>query len=155
MSRTGFNPPPHRLTLHELIALGIDYGEARIGVAATDAAGLMAHPVETVDARAGQAEALRRIAEIAAERGAGTVVVGMPYRLDGSRGSAAQKVEKFIAALRRELPDLEIVAHDERLTTVTAQAKLHEAGRNVKNSRSVIDQAAAVEILQDWLLSNI
>lgn len=130
-------------------ALGIDYGEARVGVAATDDLGMMAHPVETVDVR--KIDPVRRIAKIAAGRGVDVVVVGMPYRLDGSRGTAAEKVEKFVAKIARALPSLQVVTQDERLTTTTAQAKLHAAGRTVKNSRAVIDQAAAVEILQSWL----
>ena len=66
--------------------------------------------------------------------------------------SASAKVEKFIAGLRRVLPEgIEIVTHDERLTTVEAQAHLHAAGRTVKSSREVIDQAAAVVILQHYM----
>jgi putative Holliday junction resolvase len=130
--------------------LGIDHGEARIGVAATDALGMMAHPVETIHVLK-VADPIGRIAEIAAERRIDKIVVGMPFRLDGSVGTAAEKVQKFIAKLQERLPEMEIIPADERLTTVSAQAKLHEAGRNIKNSRSVIDQAAAVTILQDYL----
>ena len=130
--------------------LGIDHGEARIGVAATDALGMMAHPVETIHVLK-VADPIGRIAEIAAERRIDKIVVGMPFRLDGSVGTAAVKVQKFIDALQKRLPEMEIIPADERLTTVSAQAKLHEAGRNIKNSRSIIDQAAAVAILQDYL----
>lgn len=136
-----------------MIALGIDHGDARIGVAASDSAGIMAHPVETIETRSG--DPISRIVELVAERQATSVVVGMPFRLDGSRGTAAEKVQGFIKRLTKALPDeITIIAHDERLSTVSAQAKLHEAGRNVKNSRAIIDQAAAVEILQDWLDAN-
>ncbi len=130
-------------------ALGIDYGEARVGVAASDDLGMLAHPAETIDVR--KIDPVKRIAKIAAERRAEIVVVGMPYRLDGSRGTAAEKVEKFVAKIARALPLLRVVTQDERLTTTTAQEKLHAAGRTIKNSRCVIDQAAAVEILQSWL----
>ena len=131
--------------------LGIDFGEARIGVAGSDEIGLMAHPVETV--HVGKIAApLQRIAEICASRRVGLVVVGMPYRMDGTPGRAAAKVEKFICALRKVLPaEIGIVSHDERLTTVEAQAALHAAGRTVKDSRDVIDQAAAVVILQHYM----
>ena len=79
----------------------------------------------------------------------------MPFRLDGSAGTAAEKVEDFIKRLRKALPvEIEIVTHDERLTTVEAQAQLHAAGRTVKNSREVIDQAAAVVILQHYMDAN-
>ncbi len=130
-------------------ALGIDYGEARIGVAGSDALGMLAHPLETVDAR--RAGALQRIAAIAEQRGAEVLVVGMPYRLDGSRGPAAEGVEAFADRLRAAVPGRRVVTWDERLSTVTAQAKLHAAGRDIRRSRAVIDQAAAVEILQCWL----
>jgi len=131
--------------------LGIDYGEARIGVAGSDEIGLMAHPVETVHVRQ-VADPLSRLAEICEQRRAELVVVGMPYRMDGTAGSAAEKVERFIKRLRKVLPEeVGIVAYDERLTTVEAQAQLHAAGRTVKNSRDVIDQAAAVVILQHYM----
>jgi len=132
-----------------LKALGIDYGEARVGVACSDDLGMLAHPVETIEVR--RIEPVGRIVQIVKERGAGIVVIGMPYRLDGSRGSAAQKVEEFMARVTGALPDLRVISHDERLTTTTAQGKLHAAGRTVKNSRAVIDQAAAMEILQSYL----
>lgn len=131
--------------------LGIDYGEARIGLAASDELGMLAHPVETVHRRE-TPDYLERIAEVVKERRATGVVVGMPLRLDGTRGTAVEKVEKFIAALRTRLPEnVRIETADERLSTVEAQRKLHEAGRTIKNSRNVIDQMAAVVILQDYL----
>ncbi len=131
--------------------LGIDFGDARIGVAGSDEIGLMAHPIETVQVRQ-VADPAARIAEICAQRRVRLVVVGMPYRMDGTAGTAAEKVARFIEKLRAVLPEeIEIVTHDERLTTVEAQAQLHAAGRNVKNSREVIDQAAAVVILQHYM----
>ena len=131
--------------------LGIDFGEARIGVAGSDEVGLMAHPVETIHVRQ-VGDPLARIAEICEERRSQVVVVGMPYRMDGTSGTAAEKVAKFIAKLREKLPEvIEIVSHDERLTTVEAQAQLHAAGRTVKSSRDVIDQAAAVVLLQHYM----
>jgi putative Holliday junction resolvase len=134
--------------------LGIDFGEARIGVAGSDEIGLMAHPVETIHVRE-VADPLARIVEICGVRRSQLVVVGLPYRMDGSSGTAAAKVEKFIEKLRKVLPgDIGIVTHDERLTTVEAQAQLHAAGRTVKNSRGVIDQAAAVVILQHYMDAN-
>lgn len=131
--------------------LGIDFGLARIGVAGSDEIGLMAHPVETVHVRR-IGDPLVRIAEICAQRRVELVVVGMPFRMDGTPGTAAEKVNTFIRKLRKALPEqIEIVPYDERLTTVEAQAQLHAAGRTVKNSRDVIDQAAAVVILQHYM----
>ena len=139
----------HTQFAFRLKALGIDYGEARVGVACSDDIGMLAHPVETIEVS--RIDPINRIVEISAERGTGIIVIGMPYRLDGSRGSAAVKVEKFMARLARALPDHRVNSHDERLTTITAQGKLHAAGRTVKDSRAIIDQAAAMEILQSYL----
>lgn len=130
-------------------ALGIDYGETRIGIAATDPLGILAHPVETIDRR--RTEPLERIAELAKLRGAKTLVVGLPVRIDGTEGTAAEKVRAFAARLAERLPDLPLVLIDESLTTVRASAKLREAGRKARRQREVIDQAAAVEILRTWL----
>jgi putative Holliday junction resolvase len=132
--------------------LGIDHGEARIGLALSDDLGMLAHPLETIHVRQ-VADPMERIAEIVGARAIRVIVVGMPFRIDGSVGTAAEKVRKFIEKLRKRLPDCQFIEVDERLSTVEAQGKLHQAGRTVKNSRSVIDQAAAVTILQDYLHS--
>ncbi len=130
-------------------ALGIDHGDARIGIAATDDFGLLAHPVETIDVA--RVEPLERIAAIAAARKIQTLVVGLPLRMDGSEGTAAEKVRRFAAALGRRLPDLPVVLVDETLTTAEAAAKLRAAGRKARHQRGIIDQAAAVEILNQWM----
>lgn len=144
--------PRHRgfivnATLHP--ALGIDHGDARIGIAATDDCGIMAHPVETIDVR--RQDPVSRIAELAAARKIRTLVVGLPIRMDGSEGTAAAKVRAFAAKVAVRLPDVPLVFCDETLTTSAAAAKLREAGRNAKKQKPVIDQAAAVEILNSWM----
>lgn len=132
-------------------ALGIDYGDARIGLAASDDLGLLAHPLETVPA-VPREDALARIAAVVEVRAIEDLVLGLPLRMDGGEGPAVEKVRRFGKELRARLPaSLRFHEVDERLTTVTAMEKLHRAGRNEKNSRGIIDQAAAVEILQDWL----
>ncbi|MCP5532151.1 MAG: Holliday junction resolvase RuvX [Akkermansiaceae bacterium] len=130
-------------------ALGIDHGDARIGIAATDEFGILAHPVETIEVR--RADPFPRIAELCHIRGIRTLVVGLPLRMDGSEGSAAEKVREFADKLRGFVPDIPLVFEDETLTTTTAAAKLREAGRKARNQKSVIDQAAAVEILNSWM----
>lgn len=130
-------------------ALGIDHGDARIGVAATDDFGILAHPVETID-RA-KTEPLERIAELVSLRKIRTLVLGLPVRMDGSEGTSAEKVRAFAGKLQLRLPDLPLVLIDETLTTSTAATKLREAGRNAKQQKSIIDQAAAVEILNAWM----
>ena len=130
-------------------ALGIDPGEARIGVAATDPLGILAHPVETIDLR--KTDPLDRIAALVAQRGIRTLVVGLPLRVDGSEGSAAEKVRAFATRLAARVPGVPLVFTDEAYTTLDAAAKLHEAGRNAKRQKAVIDQAAAVAILENWM----
>ncbi len=130
-------------------ALGIDHGDARIGVAATDDFGILAHPVETIDQSKGNA--IERIAQLAEMRKIRTLVVGLPIRMDGTEGSSAAKVRAFADQLRDRIPTIPLVFVDETLTTTNAAAKLREAGRNAKQQKSVIDQAAAVEILNTWM----
>ena len=130
-------------------ALGIDHGDARIGVAATDDFGILAHPVETIDQSKGVAiESIARLVELRHIR---TLVVGLPVRLDGSEGSSAAKVRAFAEQLRLRLPELPLIFVDETLTTSSAAAKLRAAGRNARQQKAVIDQAAAVEILNLWM----
>ena len=130
-------------------ALGIDHGDARIGVAATDDFGILAHPVETIDQSKGVA--IERIARLVELRDIRTLVVGLPVRLDGSEGSSAAKVRAFAEQLRLRLPELPLIFVDETLTTSSAAAKLRAAGRNARQQKAVIDQAAAVEILNLWM----
>ncbi|MEX2578044.1 MAG: Holliday junction resolvase RuvX [Verrucomicrobiales bacterium] len=132
-------------------ALGIDFGTARIGLAVSDDIGFLAHPLETVPA-SDMDRAIRRIAEVTEERGIRDLVLGLPLQMNGEEGEAVRGVRKFAARLRKAIPE-SVAFHevDERRTTRDAMAKLHQAGRNEKNSRAIIDQAAAVEILQQWL----
>jgi len=136
------SPSPHP-------ALGVDYGDSRIGVAATDDFGIMAHPVETVPAHG--KDPLLRIAEIAAMRKIQTLVVGLPLRLDGSEGDSAKKVRKFAKTLANTLPTIPMIFVDETYTTADASEKLREAGRKAHRQKHIIDQVAAVEILNRWM----
>lgn len=132
-------------------AMGMDYGTARIGLSVSDDIGLLAHPLETV-AASDPDRASRRIAELVELRKVEHLVVGLPLHMNGEEGEAVAGVRRFIELLRPLLPD-SVTIHevDERLTTTSAMEKLHQAGRNAKNSRKIIDQAAAIEILQGWL----
>jgi len=129
-------------------ALGIDLGDARIGVAASDDLGMLAHPLETIPAAKG--DPIARILELAASRGVEAIVVGMPRNMDGTYGPAATKAKEFMEKIRARTP-LRIVSWDERLTTVAAQRSLQESGRNTRSQKSIIDQVAAQMILQGWL----
>jgi putative Holliday junction resolvase len=130
-------------------ALGIDHGEARLGLAISDELGMLAHPLETL-AMKEIADPAARIAAIVAREKVTAIVLGLPRHMDGSYGPAAEKVRAFAEKLRAACA-CEVKLWDERLTTVAAQRSLHEAGRNTKQSRAVIDQVAAQLILQSWL----
>lgn len=131
-------------------AIGIDLGEARIGVAISDDLGMMAHPLETITVKE-VADPVGRIASFVERDKVGTIVLGMPRNMDGTYGPAAEKTRAFADKLRERIPGCTVRFWDERLTSVAAQKALHEAGKNVKKSRSVIDQVAAQMILQGWL----
>jgi putative holliday junction resolvase len=128
--------------------IGIDVGEARIGVAQSDPSGLIATPVETV--RRGPGD-LARIAAITAEAEAIEVVVGLPRSLSGGEGPAAVRVREFARTLAAVVAPVPVRLCDERLSTVTAEAVLRGQGRKGQKRRAVVDQAAAVVILQNAL----
>lgn len=129
-------------------ALGIDLGEARIGVASSDDLGMLAHPLETIPAKPG--DPIVRILALAREKNTATIVVGMPRNMDGTFGPAAEKAREFIAKLQTRTA-CRVIAWDERLTTVSAQRSLQEAGRKTREHRPIIDQVAAQVLLQSWL----
>jgi putative holliday junction resolvase len=128
--------------------LGIDFGSSRIGIAISDELGMLAHPLETVP---NDASFLSRLRKIVLEKGVSRMVVGIPRNMDGSYGPAAEKAKLFLSELKSEFKELQLIAWDERLTTMEAQRLLHAAGRDVKKSRPVIDQVAAQVLLQSYL----
>jgi putative pre-16S rRNA nuclease len=128
--------------------LGIDLGEARIGLAISDQLGALAHPLRTLT---NSPRVLDEICAVVTGEGVGGVVLGLPKNMDGSLGPAAAKAQAFADQLRAKLPALQVVLWDERLTTMEAQRALHAAGRNTKRSRKVIDQVAAQILLQNYL----
>jgi putative holliday junction resolvase len=129
--------------------LGIDLGEARIGLALSDELGMMAHPLETIHVKE-HADPVARVAQVIEREKIETVVIGMPRNMNGTYGPAAEKTKAFAEKLKAKTP-CTVKFWDERLTTVAAQKSLHESGRNVKQGRQVIDQVAAQMILQGYL----
>ncbi len=130
------------------VRVGIDPGDARIGVASSDPSGFLATPVETVRRGSGD---LRRLGQIVAETEAVEVVMGLPRSLSGKEGPAAVKVRVFADRLARRVAPVPVRLCDERLTTVSAESILREQGRRGAKRRAVVDQAAAVLILQTAL----
>ena len=130
--------------------LGIDVGAVRVGVAICDPGGVLATPLVTVQRDIDGGSDLRTIAGLVAEHEAVGVVVGLPRTLAGREGPAAQAARAFADALAGVL-DVPVELSDERLTTVVATQQLRERGVKGRKQRAVVDQAAAVAILQGWL----
>ena len=131
--------------------LGVDVGTVRIGVAASDPDGILATPVETVRGTDGPDKHLRRLAQLADELEAVEVVVGLPRTLADRSGPSARDAIELAEQLARRIAPIPVRLSDERLTTVSAQRSLRDAGIRAKGQRAMIDQAAAVGILQNWL----
>jgi putative Holliday junction resolvase len=127
------------------VRIGIDVGSVRIGVARTDPSALLAFPVETVARGDGD---LARIAELVAEHGALEVVVGLPLSMSGRPGPAADTARQFALQLAPVVSPVPVRLVDERLSTVSATRDLRAAGRSSRTGRAVVDQAAAVVIVQ-------
>ncbi|MGQ4513535.1 Holliday junction resolvase RuvX [Streptomyces sp. DW26H14] len=130
--------------------LAIDVGDARIGVASCDPDGILATPVETVPGRDVPA-AHRRLRALVEEYEPLEVLVGLPRSLRGGEGPAAAKVRAFAREVARGVAPVPVRLVDERMSTVTAAGGLRASGVTSKKGRSVIDQAAAVVILQSAL----
>jgi putative Holliday junction resolvase len=130
------------------VRLAVDVGSVRVGVARSDGTGWLAVPVVTLKRDKGDVAA---IVELVAEYEVLEVVVGYPLTLNNERGPAAEHALTYARKLADAVSPTPVLMVDERLTTAAAQRGLHEAGRNTKSSRAVIDQAAAVQLLQDAL----
>jgi putative Holliday junction resolvase len=134
--------------------LALDVGDRRVGVAVSDAAGLLANPLVVIR-RASKAEDFRRIARLVREQEAEGLVIGHPLNADGSAGPQARRVERYAAALvgalQEEGLNLPTVLWDEYMSTQRAQEIMIEAGRSARNRQGRIDAVAAAVILQDYL----
>ncbi|WP_238154604.1 Holliday junction resolvase RuvX [Ornithinimicrobium sufpigmenti] len=132
------------------VLLGVDVGAARVGLAVSDGAGILAHPVATLARDEAGGTDLDQIALEVQERGAVAVVVGLPRTLSGEEGLAARAARRYAEALQRRL-EVPVRLWDERLTTVDAHRVLRDSGVPGRSQRGVVDQAAAVLILQSAL----
>jgi putative Holliday junction resolvase len=129
--------------------LGVDLGEARIGVALSDETGTLATGLPTLRS-AGPRRDAQAVAALVREHGAGEVVIGMPYRLDGTVGPQGEKAQAFAERLRRALR-VPVVLRDERLTSVAADERLALAGVKRRDRREKLDRVAAEILLQEHL----
>jgi putative Holliday junction resolvase len=135
-------------------ALGVDLGERRIGLALSDPTRTVASPHEVLTRSGDPTEDRRRILAVAQEHEVTTIVVGLPISLSGRLGPAARATLAEVEALRAVAPEgVEVLVHDERLTTVSAQRSLGEARMGRDARRRVVDKVAAAVMLQAWLES--
>jgi putative Holliday junction resolvase len=130
--------------------VGIDPGEARIGIAISDDVRSIAFPRGTVSGRGGWDQAAARVAEALRGEDIEVLVVGLPLRLDGTEGESARRARGLGAALSQAM-GIEATYWDERLTTVAAERSLREMGRRGAKRREVVDQSAATILLQGYL----
>lgn len=132
------------------VRLALDWGAAHIGVAACDAGGTLAYPVETLNAR-DEPAVLARLRALVAEYEPSGFVLGLPRHLKGTEGQNAALARDRARWLAEQFPELDVRLIDERLSTVSAARDLRAAGRTARQQRAVIDQAAAVAILNTAL----
>jgi putative Holliday junction resolvase len=130
------------------VRVGVDVGSVRVGVAVSDPDGLLATPVATVPVGDDVARALDEVAAIVTDLGAVEVVVGLPKSLSGGEGAAAETARQYARSMAERVAPVSVRLVDERLTTVDAHRALRESGVAGRPRRAVVDQAAAVLILQ-------
>lgn len=138
------------------VRLGIDVGQVRVGVAISDPDGILATPLVTLRRDLAAAEGrtpedIDEIARLVRTHESVGVVLGLPIRLSGEEGTAASGVRAYAEQLDFAIRPVPIWLSDERMSTVVASRRLAERGVKGKRQRAVVDQAAAVEILQRWL----
>ena len=129
--------------------LGIDYGDARIGLALSDESETLSSPLGTISPKS-MRKAIDEITAIVKEKGAGLIVLGLPINMDGSMGERVEKTKAFGSNLER-VSGIEVVYKDERLTTVSAERSLLESGVRREKRKEVIDTVSAQIILQGYL----
>ena len=131
--------------------LGIDYGEARTGFAITDALGITAQGLETLNSQGNDKIILKKIDELLEKYEVDTIVIGMPYHMNGTKSERAELTEKFIHKLKCKYNKLKIDYIDERLTTVAAHKTMNFLNINKNKKRNIVDTISAVYILETYL----
>jgi putative Holliday junction resolvase len=131
--------------------VGVDVGTVRVGVARSDPRGVLAVPVITLARDRRRDRDIDELVDLIRDHEAVGVVVGLPITLSGGRGKSAEMAEKYGSALAARIAPIPVLYSDERLSTVSATRTLSAQGKRGRAGRAVIDQVAAVEILQRWL----
>ena len=134
--------------------MGIDYGDSRVGIALTDALGITAQGFETISHKGNDKIVLKRLEEIINENDVNTIVVGIPYLLNGDSSERVEVTKKFIHKLKCKFNKVEIKEIDERLTTVAAHKTMNILGIKGENKKNVVDTISAVYILEMYMKNN-
>ncbi len=135
-----------------MVILSVDYGDVRTGVAVCDKFEMLASPVGVITERSAEILA-DKIKDIAAERKAQKIVLGLPKNMDGTEGFRAERCKEF-SGLLNEKTGLPVVLQDERLTTVSAHNILNETNTRGQKRKAVVDAVSAVLILEDYIQKN-
>ena len=131
--------------------IGIDYGDSRVGIAITDPLKITAQGLETIAYNGNDKILLRRLDEIFEQYEVDTIVVGMPYNMNGSSSFRVEATEKFIHKLKCKYNKMNIVTMDERLTTVEANRTMNELGINRNKKKMIVDTISAAYILEKYM----
>ena len=131
--------------------LGIDYGDARVGLAITDELGITAQGLETIHHNGNDKIVLKRLEEIMQEYQIDTIVIGLPINMDGTKSERVEVTEKFIHKLKCKFNKVKIEKIDERLTTVAAHKTMNYLNINKYNKRNIVDTISAVYILETYM----
>ena len=137
--------------MNNMRILGIDYGDARVGLAISDPLGITAQGLETIHHKNNDKIVLRRLEEIINEYQVETIVIGMPINLDGTGSIRVEVTKKFIHKLKCKFNKIKIVEIDERLTTVSAHKTMNELEIDKHKKRQIVDTISAVYILEIYL----
>ncbi|WP_261561522.1 Holliday junction resolvase RuvX [Frankia tisae] len=130
------------------VRIGVDVGSVRVGVAASDPGGVLAVPVTTLARDKRHNADIEQLVQIARDRQAVEVVVGLPRQMSGQEGQAVRVVRRYVEVLAERIAPVPVRFVDERLTTVAAHRRMAERGVRSRARRSLVDQEAAVQILQ-------
>jgi putative Holliday junction resolvase len=131
--------------------LGIDYGDARVGIAISDALGITAQGLETIHHKGNDKVVLKRLEEIINQYEVDTIVIGMPYHMNGEISERAQITKQFIHKLNCKFSKIKVVEIDERLTTVAAHKTMNFLDVNKHKKRNIVDTISAVYILEMYM----
>ena len=137
--------------MNKMRKLGIDYGDARVGLAITDELGITAQGLETIHHNGNDKIVLKRLEEIINEYKVDTIVIGLPINMDGTKSERVDVTEKFIHKLKCKFNKIKIEEIDERLTTVAAHRTMNYLNINKNETKNIVDTISAVYILETYM----